>query len=132
MKLIDIINDIAEGKIKEKEIKLGYGAGYYTYYVEEDKIINDTNGTGLYINKCLNDEFEILESVEQDIDIQSIEELKTIDYILKGDENNTRDFIKRTNKVIVDNFYTVNGVIKNQNKLIRAVKQLDRKIREER
>lgn len=111
MKLIDIINDIAEGKIKEKEIKLGYGAGYYTYYVEEDKIINDTNGTGLYINKCLNDEFEILETIEQDIDIQSIKEYKT-NYLEGPIDKEIRKYINKS--------------------ILPAIKQLDRKIREER
>lgn len=38
------------------------------------------------------------------------------------------NFAVRTNAIMVDNFYLVNDVIKNQNKLIQAIKQIDNKL----
>lgn len=101
----ELIKAIADGEIKEKEIKLRFGAGYYTFYVDEDKIINNANGTGLYICKCLNEEFEIL-NCEDEVDIESIEELNV------GDTLNNK--ITR-NKI---------------NELVQAVKQLKKEIKE--
>ncbi|MGN1269362.1 MAG: hypothetical protein ACI4UU_00610 [Clostridia bacterium] len=118
IKIIDLLNKIANGEIKEKEIKLRFGAGYYTLYVDEDKIINNANGTGLYILKCLNEEFEIL-NCEDEIDIDSIEEFEI-------DKNN---FIQtelgafKTRKMDI-------AFLNKINELVQAVKQLNKEIKE--
>lgn len=53
--LIDILNK----KTRKKKIQIRYGAGRYTFYVEDFEFINNTNGTGLVIGKILDDEIEV-------------------------------------------------------------------------
>lgn len=56
--LIEIINEIALGKIK-KDLKLHYEYGLtYRLYINDLKLIA-YNGTGLYIGKVLNDKFRL-------------------------------------------------------------------------
>lgn len=56
--LIEIINEIALGKIK-KDLKLHYEYGLtYHLYINDLKLIA-YNGTGLYIGKVLNDKFKL-------------------------------------------------------------------------
>lgn len=56
--LIEIINEIAEGKIK-KDLELHYEWGlYYHFYIHDFKMIA-RNGTSLRIGKCLNDKFRL-------------------------------------------------------------------------
>ena len=54
--LINILNK----KTRKKKFKIRYGAGYYTFYVEDFKFIKDCSGTGLVIGKILDDEIEVL------------------------------------------------------------------------
>ena len=56
----EFLIDILSNKTRKKKIKIRYGAGYYTFYVEDFKFINDTNGTGLVICKILDNEIEVL------------------------------------------------------------------------
>ena len=56
----EFLIDILSNKTRKKKIKIRYGAGYYTFYVEDFEFINNTNGTGLVIGNILNDEIEVL------------------------------------------------------------------------
>ena len=60
MTVRDFLKNILDGKTRKKKIKIRYGAGYYTFYVEDFEFINNTNGTGLVIGNRLNDEIEVL------------------------------------------------------------------------
>lgn len=60
MTVRDFLKNILDGKTRKKKIQIRYGAGYYTFYVEDFEFINDTNGTGLVIGNILNDEIEVL------------------------------------------------------------------------
>ena len=56
----EFLIDILSNKTRKKKIKIRYGAGYYTFYVEDFEFIKDTNGTGLVIGNILNDNIEVL------------------------------------------------------------------------
>ena len=60
MTVRDFLNNILNTRTKKKKYQIRYGAGYYTFYVEDFKFINDTNGTGLVICKILDNEIEVL------------------------------------------------------------------------
>ena len=55
---------------------------------------------------------------------EEIEELETVCCITTGGEKDIKDFVKKTNKLIIDIFYLVNKIIENQNKLVRAVNKI--------
>ena len=56
----EFLIDVLINKIRKKKIKIRYGAGYYTFYVEDFEFIKDCSGTGLVIGNILNHEIEIL------------------------------------------------------------------------
>ena len=60
MTVREFLKNILDGKTRKRKIKIRYGAGYYTFYVEDFEFINNTNGTGLVIGNILNDEIEVL------------------------------------------------------------------------
>ena len=60
MTVREFLKDILNKKTRKKKYQIRYGAGYYTFYVEDFKFINDANGTGLRIGKILDDEIEVL------------------------------------------------------------------------
>lgn len=60
MTVRDFLNNILNTRTRKKKYQIRYGAGYYTFYVEDFKFINDANGTGLVIGKILDDEIEVL------------------------------------------------------------------------
>ena len=60
MTVRDFLNNISNTRTRKKKYQIRYGAGYYTFYVEDFKFINDANGTGLVIGKILDDEIEVL------------------------------------------------------------------------
>ena len=113
IKVIDLLNKIANGEEVPKEIKrwketylLNVNHGFITCTSE--------SGYQLDLLQILNDEVEIIEESEQEIDIQAIEELWANRV---GDSNQCRDdfMLKNRDKI---------------NELIRAVKELDNKIKE--
>ena len=55
----EFLIDILSSKTRKKKIKIRYGAGYYTFYVEDFKFIKDCSGTGLVIGKILDEEIEV-------------------------------------------------------------------------
>lgn len=56
----EFLIDILSSKIRKKKIKIRYGAGYYTFYVEDFEFIKDCSGTGLVIGKILDEGIEVL------------------------------------------------------------------------
>ena len=56
----EFLIDILSNKTRKKKIKIRYGAGYYTFYVEDFEFINNTHGTGLVIGNILDHEIEVL------------------------------------------------------------------------
>lgn len=63
--LLEIIEEIAKGKIKT-DLYLHYEYGlYYTFYIDSFKLIAD-NGTGLIISKVLNDKFKLEHKVKEE------------------------------------------------------------------
>lgn len=114
MKIIDLLNKIANGEEVPKKVR--YNGIIYGYnnsnkhglrYCDLEDDINTTFCFLITNINSLNDEVEIIE--EQDIDIQSIEEIEPA---MNG------------NACVIDNkTWTLNQVIK-------AVKQLDKKIKE--
>lgn len=60
MTVRDFLKDILNKKTRKKKIQIRYGAGRYTFYVEDFEFIKDANGTRLRIGKILNDEIEVL------------------------------------------------------------------------
>ena len=49
---------------RKEDVILKYGAGYYTFYINDFKIINNANGTGLVIPKVLDEMIEIVKGGE--------------------------------------------------------------------
>ena len=45
---------------RKEDVTFKYGAGYYTFYIDDFKIINNANGTGLIISKVLDETIEIV------------------------------------------------------------------------
>nr|DAS67806.1 MAG TPA: hypothetical protein [Caudoviricetes sp.] len=60
MTVREFLKDILNKKTRKKKIQVRYGAGRYTFYVEDFKFVNDANGTGLLIGKILDNEIEVL------------------------------------------------------------------------
>lgn len=58
MKVKNFLKEVLDEKITQNT-QIRYGAGYYTFYIEDFKFINNANGTGLVIVKILNDEIEV-------------------------------------------------------------------------
>ena len=110
IKVIDLLNKIANGE--EVPENIDYHGNTYIYNKERKKYF-EKNTTWLYVafnTNELNDIVEIIEEQEE-IDIQNIEELEKIeDY-----EADPTD-VKLNRQII--------------NKLVQAVKQLDKKIKE--
>ena len=62
--LLEIIEEIAKGKIKT-DLYLHYEGGlYYRFYIDSFKLIAD-NGTGLYIHKVLNHKFKLEHKIQE-------------------------------------------------------------------
>ena len=59
MKVKDFLKDVLDEKVIS-DTQIIYGASFYTFYIEDFKFINNTNGTGLIITKILNEEIEVL------------------------------------------------------------------------
>ena len=123
MKIIDLLNMIAKGEEMPKRIKYNGEILEYNNATQDYEGISKT-GTGdffyyLFTNNFstedfINDEVEILEDTEE-IDIQSIEKLPKIIHISVDDASVRTGF---------------NNIIDNQNVILRAIKQLDNKLKE--
>ncbi len=68
---------------------------------------------------------------EDKINIQEIEGLEQLQCLEIPSTTNSKDSIlKKINKALSDDFSKINNIIKNQNKILQCVKQLDREIKE--
>lgn len=110
MKVIDLLNKIANkeelpSNFFFEEIKFTYSKNR-GLYLDED---NDTFGERFNLEMAINDEIEL---IEQEIDIENIEEISELTHYDEYDEQG-------------------NILACKINELIKAVKQLDRKIKEE-
>ncbi len=115
IKVIDLLNMVAKGEKTPKRIKYaGYIFGrsdddrYYTFFDEEDY---QTNHLMEYV-RCsdMNDEVEILDE-EDEIDIQELGEMQNP---------------KKWKAIDAD----ITSIVININRLTKAVKQLDNKLKE--
>ena len=104
IKVIDLLNKIANGEEAPKKIK--YNDEEYHTNIFNTYYFDDNNGTALNFEN-LNDEVEIIEE-EPEIDIQGIVELDKI-----SEFNTTATIGNHFNKI---------------NELVRAIKQLDNQI----
>lgn len=111
MKVIDLLNKIANGEEVPKKIK--YKDKIFIYCSNTRKYYNENIDLFLefYSGELLNDEVEIIEEQEE-IDIQSIEEIKDI-FI----ENSTCG-------------EDVKYLARKYNEILKWAKQLDKKIKE--
>lgn len=60
MTVRNFLKDILDKKTRNKKIQIKYDAGYYTFYVEDFKFINNANGIGLVTGRILDDEIEVV------------------------------------------------------------------------
>ena len=118
MKIIDLLNKIANGEEVPKKIKYNeteYNLNEITGWYQSINVIGEVNEW--FISKYrLNDTVEIIEEVLK-LDIQEIEELSII--------RDIRPYSEFDNRCLDRNFETI---IKQQNKILEAVKQLDSQI----
>lgn len=111
IKIIDLLNKIANGEEVPKKIKIlglefEWFEGCYRTCDTLKKYLSDC----WRLDNILNDTVEIIEE-QQDIDIQEIEELPKILFLGTGKNDLTK---------------VLNDIIDNQNQQLQAVKQLDR------
>lgn len=138
MKVIDLLNKIANGEEVPEKIK--FENVIYEYDKERKDYINKIDDwcseTLLFnvmnchfIEEILENEVKLIE--DNNIAVDSIEELEVIDFInTPGKELSREENIKLNNQVLVDYFYIINDIIRNQNQTVQAVKQHDREIKE--
>lgn len=128
IKIIELYNLIANKenlpqRIVYKGVIYNWDNSRYLHY--EDKISNEEAFLeGICTEMVLNDYIEILNDEVLEDNTEEIEKLECVNYITTGGEKDLKDFVKKTNKVITDNFYLVNKIIENQNKLARAVNKI--------
>ena len=124
MKVIDLLNKIANGEDVPEKIKFEGDILKYDRGIQDYKGISRT-GSGSFFNYLfvnistslfINDTVEIIEE-QQDIDIQEIEELDKEWTYVEG-------LIEKTWSV------AELEIIENLNKLASAIKQLDKKIKD--
>lgn len=58
MTVRDFLKEILDKTIT-KDTQIRYESGYYTFYLENFKFINNTNGTGLVIINIIDEEIEV-------------------------------------------------------------------------
>lgn len=118
IKVIDLFNEMHKNYKYRPDIKF-----YKTIYKYSKSCGDYTNNKndkygifgGYSIPLILNDDVEILDE-EQEIDIQSIEEINTAHFCIAG------DFAYQWSEA-------EKNIIEQQNKILQAVKQLDRNIK---
>lgn len=134
IKVIDLLNKIANGEELPEEIK--YDNTIWQYSKTKTDYYQDTGSTILYFfaelviyNKTwLNDTVEIIEEQEE-IDIQSIKEFdrdKAREEIFTYTESNGGK-----SNLYCFSLFTESCIIPKINELVQAVKQLEKKIKEE-
>ena len=120
MKVIDLLNKIANGEEVPKKIRY-YDTNYY--YNTEFYYTND--GYSMYREmyengNCMNDEVEILDEKDEFIDIEEFCTSYSLDYI---DYRNIEVLKEYLNKDLQSIFDTLDKLIKNQKKIINKIKE---------
>lgn len=132
IKVIDLLVKISNGEEVPKKIKVfnhifkrELDADDVWYYLDGSlPLLSLINSTAV-----LNTEAEIIEE-EPEIDIQALEEtnellaLKSVDFRVSTEEN-----LKRIDKAEIDMFYKLIEVTRKQNEILKAIKQLDKKLK---
>ena len=118
IKVIDLLNKIANGEEVPKEIEFGYERFYCTENLRYKNKNGETLGEAYSLDKMLDDEVEIIEE-EPEIDIQGIEELE--EYSIQGLE--VSGYSMTQGEYLLEDGIEENREIINE--LIKAVKQLD-------
>ncbi len=127
----ELLKEIANGNIKEgtqfKNLNENPMYDNRNIYVYKNNNLIGRFG-GMNIIAILNDDFEIIEE-EPEIDIQGIEKLETISELKSVCTKVSREEnLKRIDKAEIDYFYKINDLVRQQNEILRAVKQLDNQI----
>ena len=125
IKVIELFNMLANGDIPEM---IKYRCQEYQIILDEYRRLEDNRRlTDIYVlEKILNDEVEILEDEcknEEEIDIQGIEE-KDISYVICDSDFEDGCITKLLNSFFKENQKYIDEILK-------AVKQLDKKINKE-
>ena len=125
LKGYELMLEIASGKIKEgtkfKDLTVNnYADDRNIYRYENNNFIGRWGGTNIL--KLLNHDFEILED-EEEIDIQGIEE-KDISYVICDSDFEEGCITKLLNRFFKENQKYIDEILK-------AVKQLDKKMKKE-
>lgn len=123
IRVIDLLNKLANGEEMPKKIKYNDDEYWYIKNMQDYKDAVVSYDSYLIDRKYheggwLNDTVEILEE-QKDIDIQEIEDLETWREVTDYDEIN-----KKYININIEQFY------EKINKLIQAVKQLDKNIKD--
>ena len=101
IKIIDLLNKIANGEEVPKEIKIKTSEGTIApFYLSDDEYINIYTGHSLL--ECL-DEFQLTDKILYEDEFEDIEELDNI-------------------TPVYNYFITINKLIKNQKKIIERIK----------
>ena len=134
MKIIELLNKIANGEEIPKKIKYLnriYEYKYTTYgtgYLYEDKGIKYWFSEDALSDSAeeLNYEVEIIED-EEEIDIQNIEEIVgNTDVRMNNKEISAEDYFYTITNIVL----SINELKNKQNESLKAVKQLDKNIKE--
>lgn len=135
IRVIDLLNKIANGEDVPELIE--YNGENYIFqnkdYKNEDRDLYLFSEETPDITAILNDEVKIIEIIEeqQEIDIQEIEEIEIIGTLKSVSKNVSREEnLRRIDKTEVNNFYKINDIIKQQNKILQWAKQLDKNIKD--
>ena len=126
IKIIDLLNIISKGDYEALPLKIKVNGNIYNWDTLEHFYETGLESEDLF---DLSTEYDTVTFLDMNVEIledntEEIEELETVGYITTGGEKDIKDFVKKTNKVITDNFYLVNKIIENQNKLVKAVNQI--------
>lgn len=115
MKIIDLLNKIANGEEVPKEIKIKTSEGTIApFYLSDDEYIN--NYTGHSLLECL-DEFQLTDKILYEED-----EFEDIEKIIYPDLNEDYEF-ELHHKHIEEIYDTINWLIKNQKKIIERLNE---------
>lgn len=140
IRVIDLLNKIANGEEVPERIKYGTktwklreNKNLDNDYINEDLDVSaklfDEYLDGILL-ECLNDTVEIIEE-QQDIDIQEIEEVgKMLGWALISLEEEIEGQKESINFTLDFFGNKINELIENQNKVLQAVKQLDKNIKD--
>ena len=131
--IIQLIHLVANDDKKPYQVK--YEGNIYTWDCL-NHYVDRKDGTSLFCScvkdyrDFLTDEVEIIEEQEE-IDIQSKEEIKEMEVFLSVDTRQTlEENLKKIDKHEVNFFFKINEIIRKQNKIVQYLEKLDKNIKE--